>query len=648
MDKPATTKTVARSYLDFQPGSIVLHGDQVWVVVKAIDFDTIEAQSRKTKQIERLPRGELSPPFIEVEEDRKAGELSLVSEADWAEARRRLEIIRPLVRLVGRTRGDVKDRVKELKADKTKTSKEVKCSVASIYRWVTAYEKNLRLSSLLPKQVSELKGSTWLTPKQEAIIKDAIEAKYKKKGTRQISAVQREVKSRCDEDGVEFPGDTTVRNRILDIPGEEKTRAHYGPRTARDKYWPSVGKFPGANTPHAVWQIDHTQLRQAVLADLRTGSVGRPWITLVIDVNSTVIPGFYLTLDPPDTNSVGICLAHSILPKEQWLKDRNIDAKWPIWGHAGKGFADNAGEFRGDMLKAALLEFDEFLEWRPVKHANYGAHVESMAGTLKEFLDSELPGSSSRHLKDLQEYNPDKDAVLTLAELERYIALFILKIYHHTPKASLGKRTPMQVYEAGIFGDGKQPGIGLPILQHSERDIRLMFLPRKEVTVQQYGIRWDVNYYDDCLRSWIRAVDPKTQETRKFIVRRDRRDVSVLYFYDPDKRDYFDVSFADKSQGPMTQQELRAAKRKVDEDGGDPENDTSVFKAHAELNAMVATARTETKKALREKTRAAHAKKGAAHDQRVIRNKMPDQAPIDDGAALAAIDFSKVRSFSED
>lgn len=638
-DETPKIKIVAKSYLDLQPGAVVLRGDEVWVVTKQLGFEKIEAKSRKTKHIEELLIAELSPPFVEVEEDRKVGDLALVSAADWDEAKRRLEIIKPLVRLVGRSRAEVKDRAKKTKS-----------SVASIYRWLGLYEATLRLSSLLPKQVSALKDSKWLTPKQEQIIKDAIKAKYNKKGARQVSAVIREVKTNCTIDGVEFPGDTTIIRRINDIPGEEKTRAHYGPRTARDKYWPSVGKFPGADTPHAVWQIDHTQLRQAVLADARTGSVGRPWITIAIDVCSTVVPGFYLTLDPPDTNSVGICLAMAILQKEQWLKDRGIEAKWPIWGHPGKAFADNAGEFRGDMLKAALLEFDEFLEWRPVKHANYGAHVESMAGTLKEFLDSELPGSSSRHLKDLQEYNPDEEAVLTLDEIEHYVTKYITGVYHHTPKLSLGKRTPMQVYEAGIFGDGKHPGIGLPVIQHSERDIRIMFLPmRDDVTVQQYGIRWDVNYYDDALRPWIRAVDPKTQETRKFIARRDRRDVSVVYFYDPKTREHVEIGFADKSQGPMTQQELKAAKNKVEDDGGDKENDASVFKAHAELNAIVDTGRKKTKKALREHTRAAHAKKNAARDQRATRTKKTvEQPPADEAAALAGIDFSKVQGFEED
>lgn len=626
-----------RPYLDLQPGATVRHGERFYVIQKALDFDNIVGEDFKSKEHKTLPIAELEPPFLEEPLDRNAPEFAGVSDGDWKIAEERCEAIRPLVLVLNRTRADVEERAKKCEV-----------STATFYRWLIAFEKTLRLSSLLPKQVSEAKDATWLLPRVEEIIQEAIKAKYKKKGKRQISAVVKEVETCCNLEKLPVPAKSTIRDRVLSIPGEEKIKNQLGPRKARDLYRPAYKKFPGANTPHAVWQIDHTQLRQEVLNDKRTGSAGRPWATVAIDVNSTVVPGFFLSLDPPSTCSVGICLAQAILRKEQWLKERGIDAKWPVWGEPGTVHADNAGEFRGEMLRAATLDLDMRLEWRPVKHPSYGAHIESMCGTLKEFLDGQIPGTGSRDLKYLQEYDPDKEAVMTLSELEAYIAKYLLKIYHMTPKVTLGNYSPMQMYEAGIFGDDKRPGIGLPVIRKNERDLRIQFLPREEVTVQQYGIRWDVNYFGPELRRWIRAKDAKTQKTRKFFAHRDDRDVSIVYFYDSEDRVHYDIPFADSTQPKMTLHELRLSQQRVRSKGGDVENDAEVFKAYAELNRDIENATTETKMARKEKMRAKYAKKGAARDQQATLNRPPPRDEPSEAEQLAVLDFEHVEPFTED
>ena len=62
-------------------------------------------------------------------------------------------------------------------------------------------------------------------------------------------------------------------------------------------------------------------------------------------------------------------------------------------------------------------------------------------------------------------------------------------------------------------------------------------MPYEERTVQRHGIVIDeIPYYDDVLRPWINATDPRDatgKRKRKFIIRRDPRDLSRIYFYDP-------------------------------------------------------------------------------------------------------------------
>jgi hypothetical protein len=47
----------------------------------------------------------------------------------------------------------------------------------------------------------------------------------------------------------------------------------------------------------------------------------------------------------------------------------------------------------------------------------------------------------------------------------------------------------------------------------------------------------EIFYCHEVLKPWVNAVDPAdAKRKRKFIVRRDPRDISVIYFYDPDWR----------------------------------------------------------------------------------------------------------------
>ncbi|MNO39374.1 hypothetical protein D3C76_295040 [compost metagenome] len=60
--------------------------------------------------------------------------------------------------------------------------------------------------------------------------------------------------------------------------------------------------------------------------------IGRLWLSLAIDLNSRMVGGYYLALEEPSEISVAMCLAHSILPKEDWLNLHGIQGEWPVWG----------------------------------------------------------------------------------------------------------------------------------------------------------------------------------------------------------------------------------------------------------------------------------------------------------------------------
>ncbi|MFX8262684.1 Mu transposase C-terminal domain-containing protein, partial [Acinetobacter baumannii] len=75
----------------------------------------------------------------------------------------------------------------------------------------------------------------------------------------------------------------------------------------------------------------------------------------------------------------------------------------------------------------------------------------------------------------------------------------------------------------------------------------LDFLPIFERTIQADGVSVDnVRYYADVLRLWIGAKDSETGKARVHLFRRDPRDISCLWFYDPETRQYSKIPMADQ------------------------------------------------------------------------------------------------------
>jgi len=128
-------------------------------------------------------------------------------------------------------------------------------------------------------------------------------------------------------------------------------------------------------------------------------------------------------------------------------------------------------------------------------------------------------------------------------------------------------------------------------------------MPYAERTVQPHGITLDeIHYYDDILRPWISAADPsdgRGKRKRKFIIRRDPRDISRVHFYDPELKQYFELPYRHTAHPPISVWELREARRRLQEEGQKAVNEGLLFDAYNRLRVLETEAMYETKKARR-------------------------------------------------
>jgi putative transposase len=93
----------------------------------------------------------------------------------------------------------------------------------------------------------------------------------------------------------------------------------------------------------------------AVVDEQHRLPIGRPYITVAIDVFSRAIVGMVVTLEPPSALSVGLCLTHMAAGKRAWLERIGVDVAWPMSGKPAELYLDNAAEFKSEALRRGVL-----------------------------------------------------------------------------------------------------------------------------------------------------------------------------------------------------------------------------------------------------------------------------------------------------
>jgi putative transposase len=587
-----------------KPGDEVICGGRRYRLGRPLDFTHALAYDLVSGEVQQLPIQDITPtqglaitPLAPSQDPLSGPDLQGISDEEWQIALKRFEALKPLLALAAPSRQAVNQR-----------ALEVGVHSSTLYRWLRAYKAERVVQALVNEKPGPAAQQGRLSTEVESIISVAIQNRYLRRERPSVESVVREVILQCRRAELHPPHANTVRRRVKWLDKEETERRRSGEQGAR-RYTPIVGEMPNADWPLAVVQIDHTKIDLILVDDVHRRPIGRPWITLAIDVFSRMVAGFYVSFDPPCAFSVGLCLAHAILPKEVWLAKHEIKASWPVWGLMNCIHCDNGKDFRGDMLKKACRNYGINPAFRPVRKPWYGGHIERLLGTALKEIHT-LPGTTFSNPSEKGRYDSERKAILTLGELEQWLATFFIQVYHQRVHSALGV-SPLKRYEQGIFGDGTQPGRGLPARCTNEAKLRLDFMPCLERTVQRSGLTIDgIHYYADVLRPWIGARDPDNcRRNRKFIVRRDPRDISVVYFYDPDLERYFEIPYRDRSRPPLSIWELREVQRHLRKEGRQSVDEELIFDAYARMRAIEESALRNTQSARRnEQRRRLHAR----------------------------------------
>ncbi len=334
------------SAFTLQPGDAVQYNRHAYRIRAAVSLTTVRIEDCGTGQTLVVPVTALEASDAHTstsigDDILHAPDMMQIAEADWAEAKRRAQILAPLATMHLCPQSVVQQ-----------AAAEIGCSVRHLYTLLRAYRASRgTLSALVPSKHSGGKGKGRLSADLEAIIATTIQEEYLTPQKRMAQRIVDEVRRRCHRAKLPPPADNTVRRRLHALRADDTLRRREGASRARQKFAPVPGTFPPPSWPLAVVQIDHTPVDLIGVDEQYRRPIGRPYLTVAIDGYSRCIPGFCLSLEAPSAVSAGLCLAHAVLDKETWLAQRHLDGPWPIWGKPDGMHLDNAAEFHSEALR---------------------------------------------------------------------------------------------------------------------------------------------------------------------------------------------------------------------------------------------------------------------------------------------------------
>jgi putative transposase len=275
-----------------------------------------------------------------------------------------------------------------------------------------------------------------------------------------------------------------------------------------------------------------------------------------------------------------------------------VNGDWPIWGKPRLIYVDNGAEFHSEALSRGCAQHSIALDYRPGGQPHYGGIVERLIGTLMQKVHG-LPGTTFSNVVERGTYDADGKAILTLAELERWLTLVIVGQYHLTVHDTL-KEPPIERFKAGLLGTSGHGGPGPKPLIQNKKSFLVDFLPIARRTIQRAGFVLDhVGYYSNALQPWI-AERAKGQ---KFIIRRDPRDISRIFVKHPDHDEYLEVPYRTLNRPAVTLWEHRESVRQLHAAGRQKVDERAIFRTIDALRMLTAEAAEKSRAARRRQAR---------------------------------------------
>lgn len=413
-----------------------------------------------------------------------------VDAAEWHELERRANAARYIMA------AETKERRKALYQQH---EQELGISLRTLQRAIRKLSHVNAISALQAGKSGRPIGLRMLHRDVEDIISRQLEEQWLTREQPNLSCVIAQIQSECRGKNLPEPCGATVRKRAAALDVYRTTVLRQGAKRAKYKLKAMVGHINAALAMEMV-QIDHTLADAILVSEVdRTIPIGRPWVTLAIDVASRMVVGVYVSFEPPSATSVGMCLANAMLPKEHFLQQMGLKGRWPVSGMIRCIHTDNGRDFHSEALQRGCSELGIDLQYRPVGSPHYGGIIERLIGTLMGRCRL-LPGATQSNVVRRDDYDSEGKAAMTLREFRAFLVNEIVNVYHVTEHRTLGV-PPLAKWDE--LQSSIEQSSALPA-GWDKWMLETTFLPYEERLIRRTGIQmFNRFYWADGLEEWI-------------------------------------------------------------------------------------------------------------------------------------------------
>lgn len=459
-----------------------------------------------------------------------------------------------------------------------------------LYKLARNYNEKVGHASMLQFRRGRKPGVSGLSGEVDKIILDVFKEKYKGKGA-SFSVVWRGVEVECLERGLPVPTRLTVTKKIKSAhPKSELVRLKEGAEVANQLYKAKPGKHI-AESPLSWVQMDHTLVDIILLANDRISTIGRPWLTVLIDKCTRVILGYYLSLHAPSALSVACALTHAVLRKKDYLARHKLEGDdYPFYGLPKVLHMDNAAEFKSAKFQKACSLFGIETKYRPYGGKHFGGHVERYIGTMMNSKVHLLKGTTMSNVVARRGLDSEKEATMTFSDFSAWFAREIV-IYHSTVHSEL-KKSPRKAwfdYFAPHHTVPFPPQISDPL------QFRLNFMQEDSRKIHPEGILFKGNVYWDPVLSPYVGSDNVPIKFDPFSMRQ-------IWVHIEGR--YCQVNSSDLTRSDFSYSEYQAAKFFKEPVRAGSLDDSTKTKTYRENEDIVNSSRKKTKRARRQEAAA--------------------------------------------
>lgn len=237
-----------------------------------------------------------------------------------------------------------------------------------------------------------------------------------------ISSVEDLNDRRAITEQLHVPSKTTLWRIIQEIDPYEKDLHQKGKRLAlKNQHWSQKTSSPF----RLLERVEGDTQEMDVFVRSAGGDIlGRPFLTLFLDIKSRCVNAYDISLNPP-------CIEKTLRALKNGLVSGN-----PYAGLGQYYVLDNGTEFAGKKLSDVMNLLGAHIIFCEPYSPNQKPHVERWFKTLNTQFSHHLSGTTFSNPEDRGDYNPADHTIYTLEELALRFEEF-LQLYHNNFHRSL-------------------------------------------------------------------------------------------------------------------------------------------------------------------------------------------------------------------